>query len=96
MKDLACNGACIAYNKCMQYTIRGISPEIDAALRQRTRLSGKSLNETALEALAEGVGLTGAQRKRRDLSDIVGKRKMEKAVTDALAAQDTIDEDAWR
>jgi hypothetical protein len=80
----------------MQYTIRGISPEIDAALRTRAMQKNKSLNETALEALAEGVGLTGAQRKRRDLSDIVSKQKMEKAVLNALAAQDTIDEDAWR
>jgi plasmid stability protein len=80
----------------MQYTIRGISPEIDAALRARAAQDDKSLNETALKALAEGVGLTGTQRKRRDLSDIATGEEMEKEVLDALASFDKIDEEMWR
>jgi hypothetical protein len=80
----------------MQYTIRGIPAAIDNALRARARAAGKSLNEAAVAALAEGVGVTGAPRKRRDLGDIAGTWKGEKAVASAFAAQDRVDEDLWR
>jgi hypothetical protein len=80
----------------MQYTIRGIPPTVDSALRERARAAGKSLNETAVDALAEGSGMAGVPRKRRDLADVAGTWKAEKAVDAALAAQDRVDEDLWR
>jgi hypothetical protein len=80
----------------MQYTIRGIPAAVDGALRERARASGKSLNEAAIEALAEGSGAAVAPRKRRDLDDIAGTWKTDKAVESALAAQDRIDQDLWR
>lgn len=90
------NSACVAYTDCMQYTIRGVPPAVDEALRDRARASGKSLNEAAIDTLAEGAGLTGAPRKRRDLRDIAGTWKADKAVESALAAQDRVDQDLWR
>jgi hypothetical protein len=80
----------------MQYTVRGIPPSLDAALRQRARASRKSLNEAVVEALAEGAGLVGAPRKRRNLADIAGTWKADKAFDDAIAAQDRVDEDLWK
>jgi len=80
----------------MQYTIRGIPAALDAALRQRARAAGTSLNEAAVEALAEGSGMSGSRRKRRDLSDIAATWKGDKAVEAALAEQDRVDEDLWR
>jgi hypothetical protein len=80
----------------MQYTIRGIPPAVDGAIRERARAAGKSLNEAAVEALAEGAGMAGAPRKRRDLGDIAGTWKADKGVDSALAAQDRVDEDLWR
>ena len=80
----------------MQYTIRGIPQAIDNALRARARADGKSLNETAVDALAEGTGVAGAPRKRRDLGDVAGTWKADKALESALAAQDRVDEDLWR
>jgi hypothetical protein len=80
----------------MQYTIRGIPSAVDQSLRERARRSGKSLNEAAVEALAEASGLAGAPRKRRDLSDIAGAWKGDKAVDVALAEQDRVDEDLWK
>jgi len=77
----------------MQYTIRGISPALDAALRKRAQAAGTSLNEAAIEALAEGTGLTEAPRKRRDLSDIAGTWKGDKAFETAIATQDRVDEE---
>jgi len=80
----------------MQYTIRGVPAAVDAALRQRARSGGKSLNETAVDALAEGSGMGERPRKRRDLSDIAGTWRPDKAVDAALAAQDRIDRQLWR
>ena len=80
----------------MQYTIRGIPDAVDAALRRRARAAGKSLNEAAVDALAEGTGTTGAPRKRRDLGDVAGTWKPDKAVEAALAAQDAVDKELWR
>jgi plasmid stability protein len=80
----------------MQYTIRGIPAGVDSALRARARAAGKSLNETAVDALAEGSGVTGAPRKRRNLRDIAGTWRADKAVDAALAAQDRVDMDLWR
>ena len=89
-------GACTAYTKCMQYTLRGVPASVDTALRARARAAGKSLNEAAVDALAEGSGIAGSRRKRRDLSDIAGTWRAEKAVAAALADQDRVDEDLWR
>ena len=80
----------------MQYTIRGIPPAIDNAIRVRARAAGKSLNEAAVEALADGSGVGGTRRKRRDLADIAGTWRPDKAVEAALADQDRVDEDLWR
>ena len=80
----------------MQYTVRGIPPALDEAVRERAKAEGKSLNEVAVEALAEGVGLGDEEVVRRDLSDIVGTWKREAAVEAALAAQDRVDEGLWK
>jgi hypothetical protein len=80
----------------MQYTIRRIPAALDNALRQRARASSKSLNDAAVDALAEGSGMAGKPRKRRDLRDIAGTWKPDKAVDRALAAQDQVDADLWR
>ncbi len=88
--------ACIAYNQCMQYTIRGVPSAVDLALRERARTEGKSLNEAVLDALAEASGAARAPRNRRDLSDVAGTWKPDKAVDAALADQDRIDEELWR
>jgi hypothetical protein len=80
----------------MQYTIRGIPAAVNSALRDRARVAGKSLNEAAIEALAEGAGVTGAPRKRRDLGDIAGTWRADKALESALTAQDRVDDNLWR
>jgi hypothetical protein len=80
----------------MQYTIRRIPAALDNALRQRARASSKSLNQAAVDALAEGTGMAGKPRKRRDLHDIAGTWKPDKAVDRALAAQDQVDAGLWR
>jgi hypothetical protein len=80
----------------MQYTIRRIPRAVDDAVRERARVTGKSLNEAALDALAEGAGATGVARTRRDLGDIAGTWKPDKTFDAALAEQDRVDDDLWR
>lgn len=80
----------------MQYTLRGIPAELDEAIRERARTEGRSLNEVAVEALAEGLGLGAEAIVRRDLSDVVGTWRKEAAVEEALAAQDRVDEGLWK
>jgi len=80
----------------MQYTIRKIPQPIDAALRRRAREQGKSLNEVTIEALARGAGLGENRGRQRDLADIVGTWRKDRAFDRALAAQDTIDKELWK
>jgi hypothetical protein len=79
----------------MQYTIRGVLPAVDRALRQRAKERSKSLNETVLDALSDAAGLGGAPYRRRDVSDLAGTWEDEEAVLDALADQHHIDEGLW-
>ena len=88
--------ACTAYNECMQYTIRNVPDNLDAALRVSAREQGMSLNEVAIKALARGFGLGQVRVCQRDLSDIAGSWRTDPAFERALAAQDTIDEEMWR
>jgi hypothetical protein len=80
----------------MQYTIRGIPEAVDTAVRERAKAEGRSLNEVAVEALADGLGLGRSDVVRRDLSDVAGTWKKDAAVEAALADQDRVDEDLWR
>jgi plasmid stability protein len=80
----------------MQYTIRGVPETVDAALRERARVAGKSLNEVAIEALSEGVGVANTKRKRRNFEHIAGTWKEDKAFDEAIADQHRIDEDLWK
>lgn len=80
----------------MQYTIRRVPAAVDSALRERARAGGKSLNEAAVEALTDGSGVSGSRRKRRDLLDIAGTWKGDKALETALADQDRVDKALWR
>jgi plasmid stability protein len=88
--------ASIAYSECMQYTIRNVPDALDEVLRKTARAQGKSLNEITIEALARGAGLAGESRRHRDLSDIAGTWHKDPAFDNALAAQDTVDEEMWK
>ena len=80
----------------MQYTIRKVPNSLDAALRQRAREQGKSLNEVAIGALARGAGVTGEPGRQRDLHDISGTWHSDREFDRALAEQDMVDKELWR
>jgi hypothetical protein len=88
--------ACIAYNDRMQYTIRNISNTLDFVLRRWAREQDKSLNEVAIEAMARGAGLTGRVVRQRDLHDITGTWRKDRAFDRARAAHEAIEPELWR
>jgi hypothetical protein len=86
----------IAYTCCMQYTLRGVPKVVDDAVRERAKAEGRSLNEVAVAALAQGLGIDDEGVVKRDLSDVVGSWKKDAAAEGALAAQDRVDGGLWR
>jgi hypothetical protein len=77
----------------IQYTIRGIPPEVDRVLRQKAARRKQSLNRVILEELT--VAAIGGNR-RADFSDIVGRWTPDPAFDEILAAQRRIDWDRWK
>ena len=80
----------------MQYTIRDIPKEVDKALRAKAKAEGKSLNQTTVEVLAAAVGIGQANRKYRDLSDIVGSMIRDPEFDRVMEEQDQIDPELWK
>ena len=76
----------------IQYTIRGIPPEVDRVLRQKAARRKQSLNRVILEELTQAA--IGGNR-RSDFSDIVGRWTPDPAFDEILAAQRRIDWDRW-
>ena len=80
----------------MQYTIRNVPNALDAALRRRAQEQRKSLNQVAIDALARGAGFSRQRDRQRDLRDVAGTWRNDRAFDRALAAQDTIDKELWQ
>jgi hypothetical protein len=79
----------------MQYTIRNVSAELDRALKARAKKSGKSVNQVALEALAQSVGQPLKRRSLRDMPGTWSKREaahFERFLTEHRK----IDDELWR
>lgn len=91
-----------AYNACVkridstQYTVRQVPRRLDEALRLAARRQGKSLNEIALDALAQGLGLAGEPIQHHDLDALAGSWVEDPAFDEAIRAQDQIDPAVWR
>jgi len=87
-----------AYNAGMQYTLRNVPPQLDRVLRKKAKESGRSLNEVAIESMANGAGISsnGKSRPRVDWSDFVGTYVKDEGFEQAIKDQDQIDPDLWR
>jgi hypothetical protein len=83
-------------SEAMQYTIRNVPPVVDRALRRRAGRMAKSLNEIAVEALSRGAGVEREAGEHHDADFLFGSWVEDPLVEGALAAQRTIDEDAWK
>jgi hypothetical protein len=79
----------------MQYTIRDVPHRLDVELRERARRENKSLNQVAIEAMAQGLGLAGTKSPRRSLQDVAGTWSKDAALERALSEQDRVDPKMW-
>ncbi len=79
--------------RLVQYTLRGVPPEVDYVRRQKAAQRNQSLNQVILEELTLA---TIGRRRRADFSDLVGKWTPDSAFDEILAAQRTIDADKWK
>jgi hypothetical protein len=78
----------------IQYTIRGIPPEVDKALREKAAERGLSLNQTIVEEL---VGATVGREKKSALSDLVGQWEPDPGFDEIIASQrQVIDWEKWK
>lgn len=72
----------------IQYTIRGVSPELDRALRTKAKQRKQSLNQVVLDELTEA---TAGRKKKADFTDLVGRWVPDPAFDEIIAAQRQID-----
>jgi hypothetical protein len=79
--------------RSIQYTIRGIPPEVDSALRRKAQQRKQSLNQVIVDELAMA---TGGRKPRADFSDLVGQWTADPAFDEVLSAQRQIDPDKWK
>ncbi len=79
-----------------QYTIRNVPDRIDRVLRKRAKATGKSLNQIALEALADGAQVV--RHEYDDLDFMIGTMSQRDAddLDKEIAAQRRVDADMWR
>jgi hypothetical protein len=82
--------------KPVQYTVRDVPAEADAALRRRARAEGKSLNRLLCEALVREAGIADEPVRHSDLDRLAGQWEDDPDFDAALAAQDVVDAKLWR
>ncbi len=79
-----------------QYTLRGVPPEVDRALRERATREGRSLNVVAIEAIERGLALNATRKRHNDLSDLAGTWVEDPAFDEAIALQDQVFPEDWK
>ncbi len=55
-----------------QMTLRRIPDVVGKKLRDKSRRSGRSMNQTAIELLEQALGVRASEGKKRDLSPFAG------------------------
>ncbi|MCG3131899.1 MAG: hypothetical protein FLDDKLPJ_02709 [Phycisphaerae bacterium] len=79
-----------------QYTLRGVPPEVDRALREAAASQGRSLNDVALEALRRGAGVAEEKKIHHDLDFLFGSLEPDPVFEAVLEEQRRIDPEMWR
>jgi len=77
----------------IQYTIRGVPPEVDRLIRRKATRAKKSINQVILEELVRST--TGSIRKA-DFSDLVGCWVPDPQFDETIASQRQVDWDKWK
>lgn len=82
--------------KGIQYTIRGISQRLDAHIRSRAAREHKSLNETVLEIMVAGCGISDQAVRHSDLDDLAGSWVKDTEFDRAIEEMDRVDPELWK
>ncbi len=77
----------------IQYTVRGIPPEVDHVLRKTAERRKQSLNRVIVDELTSA---TVGEKPKADFSDVVGRWVPDAEFDEILAAQRQIDRDKWK
>lgn len=96
MPALPAYSAGVKIRETGQYTIRGVPPQVDKALREKCRREHKSLNQVALEALKTVAGQAGQPIKYRDLSAFAGSWVEDPEFDKIIREMDTVHPDDWK
>ena len=80
----------------VQYTIRSVPREVDAALRKRATKRGTSLNDVLLEVLKDGAGMASAPQTHHDLDHLAGSMRPDPKLDRIFEEMRQIDEEMWR
>jgi hypothetical protein len=83
----------LSQEQTMQYTIRGIPPEVDRVLRKRATQLKLSLNQVVVNELTRA---TIGRPRKSDFSGLVGQWTPDPAFDEVIAAQRQIDWDKWK
>jgi len=81
-------------------TLRGIEPELETKLKEAAQEGGKSVNQTALDALRRQFGLDSERTRTREYSDLdhlFGQwdEAQFQGIQSRLDAQRQIDAELW-
>ena len=79
-----------------QYTLRAIPPALDRALRRQAKQESKSLNTTALEALARGLEFKAKPVEHTDLDALIGSWQEDPDFDRAVAEFARVNQEAWK
>jgi hypothetical protein len=77
----------------IQYTIRGVPPEVDRLIRRKAARTKQSINQVILDEL---VRATVGNARKADFSDLVGRWMPDPAFDEIVAAQRQVDWDKWK
>jgi hypothetical protein len=77
----------------LQYTIRGVPPDVDRALRKKAAQLKLSLNQVVVDELTRA---TIGRSRKTDFSDLLGRWTPDPAFDAVLGSQRQIDWDKWK
>ena len=89
--NLIAHAACTAYTFCMQMTIRNIPKAVRERLVSEAKKRDISLNQAALEALADGLQVTMDGKPKWDFSMFTMSAEERDAILKSVAESDAAD-----
>ena len=74
----------------VSFTLREVPKALDEALRRKSQREGKSINQTLIEVLQNGLALSQGTVRHRDLDFMIGSWVEDPAFDEAIRAQDQV------